>query len=166
MKVEIFKNKDEIYDWLEIAKFSNFEENEKIENIHIDKEFERAIIESVEFTNSLPQDFKITYGSSILLCLRNDNDEIVGTASIRRDYHKGDAVQVNDVAIHPDHRRKGYGNLLIEGVRKLAKEHSNGHFLTLTTGGSHGFYESIGMTLAGVLDFGVKKRYFFYKKLN
>ncbi len=166
MKVEIFCNKDELKDWLEVAKFSNFEENEKLENIFIDSEFEKEMMQSVDFTEKLPKNFQITFGPSILLCLKNEDGKIVGTSSIRRDEHKRSAIQVNNVAIHPNFRRNGYGKFLIEDTKRIAKEHSNARYLTLTTGGSHYFYEKIGMRLAGVLDFEDCKRYYFYSYIE
>lgn len=166
MKLEIFKNKKQLYDWLDIAKYSNYPESEKENNIRISHSFLKEIKTSFYFTRKFHKSICINDGFSILLALINEKKEIIGTATIRKDYHKTCACQINNVAIKKGYRRQGLGQTLIHEIEKFVAEHSEYKLITLTTGCSRGFYENIGMTLAGILKFEDCERYFFYKNIN
>lgn len=166
MKLQLLKDEKQFDDWLEIAAHSLFPVDEKIENIHIEPDFREQMLYNFDYTLTLRDDFKITFGPAILLALKNKEEKIIGTVCIRKDYHKHGACQINNIAIHPDHRGQGYGKLLIDKIAEVILKHSDFNYITLTTDSAREFYRHIGMSFAGVLDFGEKKRYYFYKKIR
>lgn len=166
MKLQLLKNKKEFNEWLEIASHSLFPVNEKLENIYVKPEFKEEMLYNFDYTLTLNEDFKISFGPSILLALKNDNGDMVGTVCVRKDKHKSEACQINNIAINPDYRKQGYGKMLIDKVSELVLSRSNFKFITLTTDSARDFYKHIGMNLAGILDFVDKKRYYFYRKIR
>lgn len=166
MKLELLTNENELTEWLKIACHSRFPINEKPENIYIESDFEEEMYLNFNYTLSLPQNFVITYGPAILLALKNENEEIVGTVCVRKDNHKYGACQINNIAIHPNYRKQGLGRLLIDKTCELVSNHSDFFYISLTTDSAREFYKHIGMNLAGILDFGERKRYYFYKEIK
>ena len=165
MRLELFCNEDEFEEWLKIANYSNYADGEDEENIKIREDFRQEMKSCLENTKKLQKDFKISFGLPILLVFR-EKGSIIGTGSLRRDEHKVSACQVNTIAIAKDKRRQGLGKKLMDEIAKLVRKHSDFKYLTLTTSGSQGFYQKIGMRLCGVLDFGKSKRYFFARQLR
>lgn len=166
MKLQLIKNEDEFNKWLEIACFSLFPVNEKPENIYIEPDFREEMLYNFKYTLTVKNDFVIKFGPAVLLALKNDEDNIIGTVCIRKDYHKHGACQINNIAIHPEFRGQGYGKLLIDKTAEMVLGHSDYNYITLTTDSAREFYRHIGLEFAGMLDFGEKKRYFFYKKIR
>ena len=166
MKLQILKNENEFNEWLAIASCSLFPVNEKKEKIYIEPDFREQMIYNFDYTLSLRDDFIISFGPAILLALKNNEEKIIGTVCIRKDYHKHGACQINNISIDPDHRGQGYGKLLIDKTVEVVLNHSDFEYITLTTDSAREFYRHIGMSFAGVLDFGEKKRYYFYRKIR
>lgn len=165
MKLVLVKNDIDFKKWLEIACHSRFPVNENLENIYIEPEFEEEMSINFNYTKTLDDNFKIKFGHAILLALVNKDNEIVGTVCVRKDNHKYGACHINNIAIHPTYRKQGLGRLLIEKTCELVSKHSDFKYITLTTDSAREFYKHIGMKLAGVLNFGIKKRYYFFKEI-
>ena len=69
-----------------------------------------------------------------------------------------DEAHVCNVAVHPDHRRKGYGRRIFEALEALAKENSMS-MMTLEVRRSNTAAQNL-YHACGFLDVGYRKRYY------
>ncbi len=169
MRLEILNNKREFEEWAKIANLSNFSTEYStetpIECINVDKSFEQEMKRVFKSSKKVKTILDAKDPLYLLLALKDEKNKIVGTVSIKKDYHKSYACQINSVAIHPQYRGKGYGKLLIRETKRFVSSSGKYYYVTLTTSSSHTFYENIGMKLAGILNIDNHERYFFYDKL-
>ena len=167
MELKLFREVHQFEEWLNIANYSNYRDGEDEGKIVLTNEFRQEMLEYLQNTINTKDNFYLSYGVPLLLALKNNKDgKIIGTALIRRDEHNICACQVNNIAVSKSFRRKGVGRLMLEEIAKLVHEHSNFKYISLTTSSSQGFYQRIGMQLAGVLNIGDKKRFYFIKQIR
>jgi len=69
-----------------------------------------------------------------------------------------DEAHVCNVAVHPEHRRKGYGRMIFEALEQLAKENSMS-MMTLEVRRSNIAAQNL-YHACGFLDVGYRKRYY------
>ena len=69
-----------------------------------------------------------------------------------------DEAHVCNVAVHPDHRRKGYGRMIFEALERLAQENSMS-MMTLEVRRSNIAAQNL-YHACGFLDVGYRKRYY------
>jgi len=69
-----------------------------------------------------------------------------------------DEAHVCNVAVHPDHRRKGYGRMIFEALERLAQENSMS-MMTLEVRRSNVAAQNL-YHVCGFLDVGYRKRYY------
>ncbi|XP_014252336.1 N-acetyltransferase 6 [Cimex lectularius] len=77
-----------------------------------------------------------------LMLLLND-EQVVGHLKLTEINYGGDDIMVESVVIHPDHRKKGWGKILMEGAEEYARKRGK-KMLYLSTRGQEGFYQKLG----------------------
>ncbi|MDR1694100.1 MAG: GNAT family N-acetyltransferase [Lactobacillaceae bacterium] len=163
MKFELFTGQEEFEDYLCVAALSVISDNEEV---HITKKFREEISLAFKYTQSLRKNYRLKYAPWVLYALRDDQGDIVGSIALGRENHLFKAGQLEYVAIRRDQQKKGLGKFLICSAINEVKQHSDYRHITLTTDKNGvAFYEKCGLTLAGILKFGKRNRYFLTKKI-
>ena len=64
--------------------------------------------------------------SSTCLCVRSDGRPVAAVIAFRDQTPGVDEIYIQDVAVHPDHRRQGHGEALLEELHRRACDWSIG----------------------------------------
>lgn len=90
----------------------------------------------------------LTNENAVYFCLEDDG-KVIGYVGMWQSFDEGN---INNIAVLPQYRRKGYGKLLLEHLIAYGKEHKLS-FLTLevreSNMGARALYQSVGFLEAG-----------------
>ena len=90
----------------------------------------------------------LTNENAVYFCLEDDG-KVIGYVGMWQSFDEGN---INNIAVLPDYRRKGYGKLLLEHLISYGKEQRLS-FLTLevreSNAGARALYQSVGFLEAG-----------------
>ncbi len=87
-----------------------------------------------------PQSLMTVFGNSMFKCFVCEESRLVGAGRVLADGL--DTAYIADVAVHPDHQRKGLGSAIIRRLVDMAAEHKK--ILLYANPGTEGFYSKLG----------------------
>ncbi len=122
------------------------------QNVEGVSQIEKACFSTPWSLESFQKD--LTNENAVYFCLEDDGN-VIGYVGMWRSFDEGN---INNIAVLPDYRRKGYGRLLLEHLISYGKEQKLS-FLTLevreSNAGARALYQSVGF-----LEVGRRKKYY------